>query len=134
MLKGFKEFLVRGNLIELAVAFVIGTAFTVVMLSLVDNVLMPIIGKIGGEPNFDSIDIADIPVGAFLTDLVGFVLIAATVYFIVVIPYNRYQELRKRGEVEEPETIDENTLLLREIRDALTAKSEGDSTTPEPPG
>ncbi|HYJ66715.1 MAG TPA: large conductance mechanosensitive channel protein MscL [Nocardioidaceae bacterium] len=129
MLKGFKDFVLRGNLIELAVAFVIGTAFTVVMLSLVDNVLMPLIGKIGGEPNFDSIDVAEIPIGAFLTDLVGFVLIAGAVYFFVIVPYNRLLELRKRGEVEAPEAVEENTLLLREIRDALTAKSEGDSTS-----
>jgi large conductance mechanosensitive channel len=118
VLKGFKDFLLRGNLIELAVAFVIGTAFTVVVLSLVDNVLMPIVGKIGGEPNFDSINIVDIPVGAFITDLVGFVFIAAAVYFFVVVPYTNIMERRKRGE-EEPAEVDENTTLLREIRDAL---------------
>jgi large conductance mechanosensitive channel len=130
MLKGFRDFLLRDKLIELAVAFVVGAAFTALVLSLVDNVLMPLIGKIGGEPNFDSIDIADIPVGAFITDLVGFVLIAAAVYFFVVVPYNRFQEMRKQGEVDEPATVDENILLLREIRDALTAKAEGgDSTT-----
>jgi large conductance mechanosensitive channel len=122
VLKGFKDFLLRGNLIELAVAFVIGTAFTVVVLSLVDNVLMPIVGKLGGEPNFDSIDIADIPIGAFITDLVAFLFIAAAVYFFVVVPYNRFEEYRKRNEAEEAEEVDENTVLLREIRDALTRR------------
>ena len=123
MLKGFKAFLMRGNLVELAVAFVIGTAFAALVLSLVDNVLMPIIGKLGGEPNFDSIDIADIPIGAFITDLVGFLFIAAAVYFMVVLPYTKYEEYRRRhrGE-EEPEELEENTLLLREIRDALTRR------------
>ncbi len=130
MLKGFREFLLRGNLIELAVAFVVGAAFTAVVMSLVDNVLMPVIGKMGGEPNFDSVDVADIPIGAFITDLVAFVLIAAAVYFLVVAPYNRLLELRKRGEVEEPDVVEENTLLLREIRDALTAKSSEESKTP----
>ena len=119
MLKGFRDFLLRGNLIELAVAFVVGTAFAALVLSLVDNVLMPIIGKIGGEPDFSSIDIADIPVGAFINDLVGFVLIAAAVYFFIVIPYQRIVELRKKAE-EEAEDVDESILLLREIRDALT--------------
>jgi large conductance mechanosensitive channel len=130
MRKGFRDFLLRGNLIELAVAFVVGAAFTAVVMSLVDNVLMPVIGKMGGEPNFDSVDVADIPIGAFITDLVAFVLIAAAVYFLVVAPYNRLLELRKRGEVEEPEAVEENTLLLREIRDALTAKSSEESKTP----
>jgi large conductance mechanosensitive channel len=118
VLQGFKAFLLRGNLIELAVAFVIGTAFTIVVMSFVDNVLMPIVGKIGGEPNFDSIDVVDIPIGAFITDLVGFVFVAAAVYFFVVVPYTNIMERRKRGE-EEPEEVDENTMLLREIRDAL---------------
>jgi large conductance mechanosensitive channel len=128
MLKGFREFLLRGNLIDLAVAFVVGAAFTAVVMSLVDNILMPLIGKMGGEPNFDSIDVAGIPIGAFVTDLVAFALIAAAVYFLVVAPYNRLLEMRKRGEVEEPEVVEENTLLLREIRDALTEKSSDDST------
>jgi large conductance mechanosensitive channel len=128
VIKGFKDFLLRGNLIELAVAFVIGIAFTAVVTSLVDNVLMPIVGKLGGEPNFDSIDIADIPIGAFITDLVGFLFIAAAVYFFVVVPYNRFEEYRKRNEEAAPEEVDENTVLLREIRDALTQRSSGEST------
>src|SRR5262245_33763729 len=118
MLKGFRDFLLRGNLIDLAVAFVVGAAFTAVVMSLVDNVLMPLIGKMGGEPNFDEIDVAGIRVGAFTTDLVSFLLIAAAVYFLVVMPYNRLLEMRQRGEVEEPEVVEEDTLLLREIRDA----------------
>jgi large conductance mechanosensitive channel len=130
MLKGFRDFLLRGNIIDLAVAFVVGAAFTAVVMSLVDNVLMPLIGKMGGEPNFDSIDVAGIPIGAFITDLVAFVLIAAAVYFLVVAPYTRLLELRRRGEVDEPEGVEENTLLLREIRDALTAKSSDESRTP----
>ena len=101
MLKGFRDFLVRGNLIELAVAFVIGLAFATVVTSFVDNILMPIIGKFGGRPDFGGIDVFDIPVGAFINDLVSFVLIAAAVYFIVVVPYNRIRELRKKEEPEE---------------------------------
>jgi large conductance mechanosensitive channel len=85
-------------------------------------VLMPIVGKLGGEPNFDSIDVADIPIGAFITDLVSFLFIAAAVYFFVVVPYNRFEEYRKRNAEEEPEALDENTQLLREIRDALTQR------------
>ena len=129
MLKGFRDFLVRGNLIELAVAFVIGLAFASVVTSFVDNILMPIIGKFGGRPDFSGIDVVDIPVGAFINDLVSFVMIAAAVYFIVVLPYNRIRELRKKEEPEEAEQLEETVLLLREIRDALVRPGTGGTTT-----
>ncbi len=128
MLKGFRDFLVRGNLIELAVAFVIGLAFATVVTSFVDNILMPIIGKFGGQPDFSGIDVLDIPVGAFINDLVSFVLIAAAVYFIVVMPYNRIRELRKKEEPDEAEQLEETVLLLREIRDALVRSNSGGTT------
>ncbi len=129
MLKGFRDFLVRGNLIELAVAFVIGLAFAAVVTSFVDNILMPVIGKFGGRPDFGGIDVFDIPVGAFINDLVSFVLIAAAVYFIVVVPYNRIRELRKKEEPEEAEQLEETVLLLREIRDALVRSGSGGTTS-----
>jgi large conductance mechanosensitive channel len=119
--------LVRDNLIELAVAFVIGLAFAAVVTSFVDNILMPIIGKFGGQPDFSAIDIADIPVCAFINDVVSFVLVAAAVYFIVVVPYNRITELRR--DTEEAEQVEETILLLREIRDSLAARSGSDGTT-----
>ena len=128
MLKGFRDFLVRGNLIELAVAFVIGLAFASVVTSFVDNILMPVIGKFGGQPDFGGIDVLDIPVGAFINDLVSFVLIAAAVYLIVVVPYNRIRELRKKEEPEEAEQLEETVLLLREIRDALVLSNSGGTT------
>ena len=128
MLKGFRDFLVRGNLIELAVAFVIGLAFASVVTSFVDNILMPVIGKFGGQPDFGGIDVLDIPVGAFINDLVSFVLIAAAVYLIVVVPYNRIRELRKKEEPEEAEQLEETVLLLREIRDALVRSNSGGTT------
>jgi large conductance mechanosensitive channel len=129
VLKGFRDFLVRGNLIELAVAFVIGLAFAAVVTSFVDNILMPIIGKFGGQPDFSAIDIADIPVGAFINDVVSFVLVAAAVYFIVVVPYNRIIELRRKDDTEEAEQVEETILLLREIRDSLAARSGSQGTS-----
>jgi large conductance mechanosensitive channel len=119
VLKGFRDFLVRGNLIELAVAFVIGVAFAAVVTSFVDDILMPIIGTFGGEPDFSAIDVADIPVGAFISDAVSFVLVAAAVYFLVVVPYNRIRELRRKDETEAAEQVEETVFLLREIRDSL---------------
>jgi large conductance mechanosensitive channel len=127
--KGFRDFLLRGNIIELAVAFVIGVAFAAVVTSFADNLIMPIVGKIGGEPDFSSIDIADIPVGAFINDVVAFLIIAASVYFLVVVPYNRINESRKQDEAEEAEQAEETVVLLREIRDALTRSSSGGTTT-----
>jgi large conductance mechanosensitive channel len=128
VLKGFRDFLVRGNLIELSVAFVIGVAFAAVVTSFVDNILMPIIGKFGGQPDFSAIDIADIPVGSFVNDVVSFVIVAAAVYFIVVVPYNRITELRQKDQTEEAEQVEETVLLLREIRDSLARSGSGGTT------
>jgi len=129
VLKGFREFLLRGNIIELAVAFVIGVAFAAVVTSFVDNLIMPIVDKLGGEPDFSSIDIADVPVGAFINDVVAFLIIAAAVYFLVVVPYNRIVAYRKKDEPEAAAQLEESILLLREIRDALTRSSSGGTTT-----
>jgi large conductance mechanosensitive channel len=90
MLKEFRDFLLRGNIVELAVAFVIGTAFAVVVASLVDNLLMPFVAMIIGEPDFRdltfTINDAVFRYGAFLTDAITFVAVAAAVFFFVVKP------------------------------------------------
>lgn len=110
-------------------SFVIGVAFAAVVTSFVDNLIMPIVGKLGGEPDFSSIDIADVPVGAFINDVVAFLIIAAAVYFLVVVPYNRIVAYRKKDEPEAAAQLEESILLLREIRDALTRSSSGGTTT-----
>ena len=85
MLKGFKDFLIRGNVLDLAVAFIMGTAFTAVVTALVESVLMPAISMLVQAPNFDSFLVfGQIKIGVFLTAVVNFVLIAAAVYFAVV--------------------------------------------------
>ena len=92
MIKEFREFLLRGNLIELAIAFVMGIAFAAVVTSFVDNLVMPIIAMIFGEPNFNdltfTINDAVFRYGAFLTAVVQFIAIAAAVFFFVVKPVN----------------------------------------------
>jgi large conductance mechanosensitive channel len=102
MLREFRDFLLRGNIIELAVAFVIGVAFGVLVNSFVDNLLMPIIAMIVGKPDFReltfTINDAVFRYGSFLTDLLAFVAIAAAVFFFVVKPVNA---LRNRLRVEE---------------------------------
>ncbi len=114
-MKGFKEFLMRGNLIELAVAVIIGGAFNAVVKSFTD-VLMDIIGKIVGVPDFSGASVAGINLGAFLSAVFAFVLTALVVYFGIVLPYNRLAELRKK---DEPEVAASAEDLLGEIRDLL---------------
>src|ERR1043166_1724438 len=101
MFKGFKQFILRGNVIDLAVAVVIGAACGVVIKSFVEDVLTPIISAIVGKPDFSSMVInirgTDIRYGLFLNALVGFLLVAGAVYFFMIAPMNALQERRNRG-------------------------------------
>lgn len=121
MLKGFKDFLTRGNVIDLAVAVVIGTAFAAVVTAFVD-IIMDLVGKVGGVPDFSNYEPGGVSVGAFLTALFSFLIVALAVYFMVVIPMNRLAERRKAGIEPEPEGPSEEVLLLTDIRDALRAR------------
>ncbi len=118
MLQGFKDFLMRGNLVELAVAVILATSFGAVVIAFT-NVVLSLAAKLSGgqEPKFDDIEPGGIPVGAFLTALVAFLILAAVVYFFVVTPYNKVQERLARGEANAPP--DAQILLLTEIRDLL---------------
>ena len=121
MLKGFKDFLIRGNVIDLAVGLIMGTAFTAVVTALVQSVLMPAISMLIQSPNFDEFLVfGQIKVGVFLTAVVNFVLIAAAVYFAVVVPTQKLTELAAKNKAEEEEETE--IALLKEIRDALAKK------------
>lgn len=125
MLNGFKEFITRGNVIDLAVGMIIGTAFTAVVTALVDSVLMPAISMLVGSPSFDQFFVfGQVKVGVFLTAVVNFLLIAAAVYFCIVTPINKLNEMRaaKLELEEEIEEEDPQVALLKEIRDALARK------------
>ena len=104
MLKEFRDFLLRGNIVELAVAFVIGVAFGALITSFVDNLLMPIVAMIIGKPDFReltfTINDAVFRYGSFLTDLLSFVAVAIAVFFFVVKPVNALMK-RLRSPVEE---------------------------------
>jgi len=103
MLKGFKQFLMRGNVIDLAVAVVIGAAFGKVVTELVADLINPIIAAVVGKPDFSAIVFvvngSKFKIGEFLNALVSFVLIAAAVYFFVVVPVNAFMARMRRGEV-----------------------------------
>ena len=101
MLKGFKQFIMRGNLVELAVAFIMAAAFAAVVNELVE-VIMGFIGKFGGEPRFDKVEVGGVVVGGFINSVVSFLLIAAVVYFFIVTPYNQLQARRAKGEEPAP--------------------------------
>lgn len=118
-MKGFRDFLMRGNLVELAVAVVIGTAFTAVVKAFT-AMLMDLIGKFGGVPDFSSKSVAGISVGAFITALLSFALTAAVVYFLVVVPFNKISA-RLKKDADQPEAVPSVTTedLLTEIRDLL---------------
>ena len=92
MFKGFRDFILRGNVVELAVAFVIGGAFAALVTSFVDNVLTPLLGFVG-VPDFATLTVhagsAEIRYGAFLNAIIAFVLIAAAIYFFLVVPMQR---------------------------------------------
>ena len=101
---GFKAFIFRGNLIDLAVAIVIGLAFVQVINSLVSNLITPIVAMIVGEPSLRTLDFeindAIFFYGAFLDDVIQFIAVAAAVYFFVVVPYNAITARMKRGQPE----------------------------------
>jgi large conductance mechanosensitive channel len=119
MLKGFKDFIMRGNLVELAVAFVMGGAFATVVTATV-AMLMDVIGKLGGTPNFSSYKPGGISVGAWLTALISFLILAAVVYFLVMVPYNALQSRIAKGKEAAPPAAD--IALLTEIRDLLAGQ------------
>jgi large conductance mechanosensitive channel len=121
MFKGFKEFLSRGNIVDLAVAVVIGTAFTALVTKFTDSIITPLINRVGVKQQ-SNVGVLKISIGGgqtidlniLLSAAINFLLVALVVYFFVVLPYNT---LRKRGEVEQAD--DAQIVLLSEIRDLL---------------
>ena len=130
MLKGFREFIMKGNVLDLAVAVIIGAAFAQVVNAMVEAVLMPLISALVGSPNFDSFAVLtvngnDIRFGVLLTALVNFLLVAAAVYFAIVLPMNKMIEARNRRLGIDPteEEADAQVQLLTEIRDSLRRRA-----------
>jgi large conductance mechanosensitive channel len=140
MFKGFKEFLSRGNIVDLSTAVVIGTAFTALVTKFTDSIITPLINRVGVNQHSD-VSVLKINIGGgqtidfnvLLSAAINFFLVAFVVYFLVVLPYNT---LRKRGEVEQAD--DAQIVLLSEIRDLLAETNgsasgkHGGSTTPPP--
>ncbi len=141
MIKGFKDFIMRGNVIDLAVAVVIGAAFTALIGAITANVIQPVVNAIGGSdgPSGLSWEIiggnpaTTIDIGAVIGATITFLITAAVVYFIFVAPMNHLRDRRAKGQEPEPDAVPEDVLLLREIRDELRAQNGAARTSAELP-
>ena len=123
MLKGFKDFILRGNVVDLAVAVVMGVAFTAVVTALVGDVLTPLIAAIAGKPDFSSlaftINNSTVHYGHLFNAIISFLLVAAAIYFAVVLPLQARDRRRKAGMQEAAPAKPEEVRLLAQIRDLL---------------
>ncbi|PSL04594.1 large conductance mechanosensitive channel [Haloactinopolyspora alba] len=124
MLKGFRDFVSRGSVVELAVAVVIGAAFTQIVTAVVDGLINPLVAAIFGQPDLTSvgnftINDADFSIGLILAAAFNFVVVAAAIYFVIVLPINRMRERQAAADEAAPDEPTEDVLLLREIRDEL---------------
>ena len=124
MLKGFKEFISRGNVVELAVGVIIGAAFKNIVDALVDGIINPLIAAVIGKPDFSDAFIltlngTDVKFGVLITAVINFLLMAFAIYFCIVVPMNARNARRKKDADETPKEVSEEVQLLTEIRDAL---------------
>ena len=117
MLKGFKDFIMRGNVVDLAVAVIIGAAFGAIVTSLVKDVITPAIGAIGGQPDFSAIKMGPVLIGNFLNAVVSFLFIAIALYLFIVAPINKFSKKNDK-----PPALSDEVVLLKEIRDLLARR------------
>lgn len=122
MFDGFKKFIARGNVIDLAVGVIIGAAFGAIVDSMVKDIITPIIGLFGGQPDFSAIKLGGIGIGNFINNIVSFLMKAAALYYFIVLPFNRFAaQLMAPAPAPAPGPTPAET-LLREIRDLLAQK------------
>jgi large conductance mechanosensitive channel len=123
MIKEFREFLLRGNVVDLAVAVVIGAAFGAVVTSVVEDLFTPLIAAVVGEPDFSALSFtineSVFRYGELLNAVFAFVTVGAAIFFFVIKPINALMARRKAGLEPEPEAVPEDVVLLGEIRDLL---------------
>ncbi|MDR1768509.1 MAG: large conductance mechanosensitive channel protein MscL [Propionibacteriaceae bacterium] len=123
MVKGFKEFISRGNVVDLAVGVIIGAAFGKIVSALVDGVINPLLSAMIGQPSFDFLNVplgsSEVMFGTLLSAIVQFLLVAAAIYFCIVLPLNKLNA--RKAAAPQPETP-ADVALLTEIRDLLADK------------
>lgn len=118
MLKGFRDFIARGNVLDLAVGVIIGAAFGSIVDSLVKDLITPIIGMMGGTPDFSAWKLGPISIGNFINAVIAFVIKAAGLYFLIIVPFNRFAA--KLAAAPAPPSPSE--VYLEEIRDSLAKR------------
>jgi large conductance mechanosensitive channel len=137
MLKDFRDFILRGNVVDLAVAVVVGAAFGALVTAFVAAFITPLIALIGGKQDFSSlifsISDTDFTYGDFLNAFISFLVIAAVVFFFIVKPVNTLMTRLKRGEEPEIGAPPQDVVLLMEIRDLLRDGSQPSTGTPSRP-
>ena len=119
MLRGFRDFIAKGNIVDLAVAVIIGVAFGAIVDSLVKDIITPILGMIGGQPDFSNLKIGSIGIGNFINAVISFLIKAAAVYFMVVLPFGKFAA--KLAATPAPPPPSE--VYLKEIRDLLAKRA-----------
>lgn len=123
MFKGFRDFIMRGNVVDLAVAVIIGAAFNQIVNSMVGDVLTPLIGAIFGRPDFSGIVIGPIFMGKFINAIVNFLIVAIVIYFGIVVPMKKLQERIDKKKAAQPASApSEEVRLLSEILETLKNK------------
>jgi large conductance mechanosensitive channel len=141
VIKEFREFISRGNVVELAVAVIVGTAFTAIVTAVVEGLITPLVGIIGGtdfrEMTF-TVNDSVFRYGIVINAVIYFLIVSAVVFFLIVKPINILNERRKRGdEPVPPEELSDEAVLLAEIRDLLAngagAGVPGDASRPAAP-
>lgn len=128
MLKGFRDFIMRGNVVDLAIAVILGIAFGAVVTAFATDFIGGLIGAIGGSPDFGTAGVtanhSKIIIGSTINALINFLIVAGVIYFVVVVPMNKLAERRRRGQTPE-EAAPTSEELLAEIRDLLREQSGG---------
>lgn len=118
MLKGFRDFITRGNIVELASAVIIGVAFSAIVDSLVKDIITPVIGMLGGQPDFSTLKVGSLAIGNFINAVISFLIKAAALYFLIVVPFNRFGTRMAAT----PPPPSPSELYLKEIRDLLARR------------
>jgi large conductance mechanosensitive channel len=127
MVKGFRDFIMRGNIVDLAIAVVIGVAFTALVAAVTDSLIKPLIGVfLGGGVSGGTFEVRGqtFNVGAVITAIITFLITAAVVYFLIVVPMKKLADRRARGDADVPTPApSDEAVLLTEIRDLLARRA-----------
>ena len=120
MLKGFRDFVARGNVVDLAVGVIIGAAFGAIVDSLVKDIITPVMGTLGGQPDFSAIRVGSIGLGNFINAVIAFLIKAAGLYVLILLPFNRLAAtMAASAPPAPPPPPSTQEILLTEIRDLL---------------